>query len=864
MQGDLKTLGEQLSSLDLGASQKLLDEFTATHTSQMESISDRICSAITSRDSRMTASDRPGAANIYQTIKDSLDFPQIEHRRDQIPAAYKETYQWVLTSDSQSTRPWDNFLLWLRDPICQQRTYWVNGKIGAGKTVLMRYLEESLDPELHMVPWAEGQQVMRASYFFWGPGNKLQKCMAGLLRTLLLQIVGQLEDISLEPLMSAKWRAASNTEKPTIEWTDVELAICLKKCVEFVGAKRKLLILVDGLDEIEDHEIAQDALLELLQAVAEYPHVKIVVSSRPWNVFKDALQHCPGLRLEDLTQSDITLFTRQQLWTSKRYQFLLQHDSKSAERLVNAVVGRSAGVFLWVRLVVAQLLRSLRNGEGVISLQRRISEIPADLDDYFARLIQSIQPHDRAAASRLFQAALHTENDWITLHSNCLLDISFLEHEVAAFALEGPFERSLLDLGDKSAMFFRLDSALRSVNSLGMGLIECHIGKQPSDVQNFNFNPILSVTHAAKTSHMSYYFGDQFGVAPKAETEIDMSDPLSSASWTIDFLHRSLRDFLLTPKMQSLLCQYSQGPFDARMFYVNARIVQLVALARGKADTSTKLGLASTVLCGLGIPEYSDTVETLKAASIIRPIIETLATSSQRRSVPGWYINCVLRSWKPEESTFLTASIDFAMNSYVLANMTPQILLSKTGRPIMDHILRPRFVGCGYQMRTANQTPNIRLLHTVLQQGADPNEQYDNASVWALFLCGISDFLQNSDTEDTQQYQIACLGAMELLLHNTADVVIPEPWLSARHYYHCYIDHSSPNEKHPFPLIFRLKQRFRGAKSMSQRSPQKHATILVSELIGSLQSHFSLSMEKVKALALQKEAHLNDSHLQAS
>jgi hypothetical protein len=57
-------------------------------------------------------------------------------------------------------------------------------------------------------------------------------------------------------------------------------------------------MLVDGLDEYEgDH----GEMAELIRMLAKSSNVKICVSSRPYLVFDDALQDCPGLRLQDLT-----------------------------------------------------------------------------------------------------------------------------------------------------------------------------------------------------------------------------------------------------------------------------------------------------------------------------------------------------------------------------------------------------------------------------------------------------------------------------------------------------------------------------------------------------------------------------------
>src|SRR6202044_1469974 len=145
------------------------------------------------------------------------------------------------------------------------------------------------------------------------------------------------------------------------------------------------------------------------------------------NIFRDAFGSCPQLKLEDLTYNDISAYVREQLYGNKRFHKIMQYATVAAESLVASLIRKAAGVFLWVRLVVKQLLKGLRDGDGIRALSKKVEEIPADLDDYFMRLMESIEPQNRKEASDLFQLALYDEDEFTTLHSDCLLDFSFIE-----------------------------------------------------------------------------------------------------------------------------------------------------------------------------------------------------------------------------------------------------------------------------------------------------------------------------------------------------------------------------------------------------------------------------------------------------
>lgn len=80
------------------------------------------------------------------------------------------------------------------------------------------------------------------------------------------------------------------------------------------GDPFKLALIVDGLDEFDDD---YGELLQLLNEANQNPGVKICVSSRPWNVFKDEYKDNPVLRLEKLTRDDITLFVRKKFSCSR-------------------------------------------------------------------------------------------------------------------------------------------------------------------------------------------------------------------------------------------------------------------------------------------------------------------------------------------------------------------------------------------------------------------------------------------------------------------------------------------------------------------------------------------------------------------
>ena len=69
----------------------------------------------------------------------------------------------------------------------------------------------------------------------------------------------------------------------------------------------KFCLFIDGLDEFKGDV---DELLDIIKDISNSPNIKFCLSSRPWNVFEDALgkNDESKLYLEDLTRNDIQRF----------------------------------------------------------------------------------------------------------------------------------------------------------------------------------------------------------------------------------------------------------------------------------------------------------------------------------------------------------------------------------------------------------------------------------------------------------------------------------------------------------------------------------------------------------------------------
>jgi hypothetical protein len=78
-----------------------------------------------------------------------------------------------------------------------------------------------------------------------------------------------------------------------------------------------------------------------------------------------------------------------------------------APKLVDELVTKSDGVFLWVTLVVKSLLNGLTNGDRISFLRRRLEGMPSKIESLYRYMLFQIVPVYYEEAGNYFQS-LHS------------------------------------------------------------------------------------------------------------------------------------------------------------------------------------------------------------------------------------------------------------------------------------------------------------------------------------------------------------------------------------------------------------------------------------------------------------------------
>ena len=161
---------------------------------------------------------------------------------------------------------------------------------------------------------------------------------------------------------------------------------------------------IDGLDEFDGR---YDTVIKMITNVSDQEHVKICVSSRPLLAFERAFSANPCLRLQDLTFGTIREYINLQLSDSVQQDVPNDADSQhKAEELLEMIVKRAEGVFLWAVLAVREVRDGLEGKADLNGLARSIQALPPELETLFGLVLGRIKPYFRRDAARFLQIVL--------------------------------------------------------------------------------------------------------------------------------------------------------------------------------------------------------------------------------------------------------------------------------------------------------------------------------------------------------------------------------------------------------------------------------------------------------------------------
>lgn len=470
-------------------------------------------------------------------ILGQLRFRDIDRRLQQLEQrpAHRKSYLWMHENDqddSKQGRTPTNFRAWLKS---DSKFYWVTGKPGSGKSTLMKFLYQDPPTREALRTWASGHDLLVAAYFFWEVGKvPLLRTREGLLRTLLFQILRQQPDLikkvytdlwsfygSTVPLDPSQLHGFSGFEVPT-DYMDL-VSRMRTACQTLATSGTHLCLFIDGLDEYNGKE---DDIIDLLNVFVSVQNVKICASSRPENAFIEAWEKAEHkLYMETFNHADISAYVRGTLEEDVNYREMDDQDTARAS-LVNEIVSHAKGVFLWVYLVILELKEGLRNKDTIGQLQSRLNQLPKDLEKFFTQILSRVPEFYRQRSAGMFLVTLNAVDllpviaCWYISEGSPELDKT---HEAKKASMQSNNKR-------RKAIQARLNADCR-------GLLEIQHQSLPASFE----------TLASSTLY----------------------------SHKVNFLHRTVREFLSEPEPSQLLSSWLPAPIDTDEVICKALLAQI-------------------------------------------------------------------------------------------------------------------------------------------------------------------------------------------------------------------------------------------------------------------------------------------------
>jgi len=444
-------------------------------------------------------------------VLSDLHFEERLARWDAVRTAHHETFRWALQDaatnpDRTSTTSEDGqrsrLITWLRQG---DGFFWISGKPGSGKSTFMKFLANEPEVKSALEVWSGGREVVIANHYFWASGSALQKSDEGLLRSILFHILDQCPELIpkvFRGTLERRWKQATEGWEPHAmgrrrgPWMKSELQQAIYELETRNVVPVRFCFFIDGLDEYSGDP---EELCRQVKRLSQTTGIKICVSSRAWNVFEEHLggDSLRRMCIHELTYSDIRRYATAELESHPGWVALdLEHEKS---RIIAQITERAQGVFLWVFLVTRQLKEGLTNHDTEEDLRRRLDDIPADLEEFFTKILSSVDQFYRRKMAGTLKIALAAGKPLPVmvhaLHDNEYADANYFLNESREEWPPAKF--------DTLAGLFR-----RRLNSRCGGLLE--IGN----------------------------------------------------NGRVDFLHRTVSDFLRTAKMEEFIASHSDRPFN--------------------------------------------------------------------------------------------------------------------------------------------------------------------------------------------------------------------------------------------------------------------------------------------------------------
>jgi hypothetical protein len=266
---------------------------------------------------------------------------------------------------------------WLEDPQ-GSKVLWYNAPPASGKSVLSAYL-------INHLRGAESS----CQYFFFKFGDQSKRSLSALLRSIAYQTARDVPSLRRSLI-------ETSTEEPRLEKADSMLI--WQKIFESIIFKRDFdspsYWIIDAVDESESPK----ALLDLFRSIPKSKPIRVLLVSRKTEHLSLAFDRLSGFvkvdKIEKYGHDHNSADIRKLVEIEMKH---MQGTNELKEHVKQSIMKRASGNFLWVRLVLGEIL-SCHTEEAI---EEVLDELPSDMDDLYQRMELAILNNPRKSYKRL-------------------------------------------------------------------------------------------------------------------------------------------------------------------------------------------------------------------------------------------------------------------------------------------------------------------------------------------------------------------------------------------------------------------------------------------------------------------------------
>ncbi|KAL2687254.1 hypothetical protein Neosp_004807 [[Neocosmospora] mangrovei] len=538
----------------------------------------------------------------------------------------------------------------------------------------MKYMAEHASTKTALQQWAAaaGKDLTMASHYFWYAGSDIQRSQEGLLRSLLCDIFQQAPEL-IPIACPERWdRSDALVEKEETDKTPWTLAE-LQEAIDGIAKQPELSVnFCFFIDGLDEFSGQHLQICKSLLKLCASGNIKLCLSSRPWNIFEESFGKIPDQKIY------IHELTKEDI---RKYveDILCSHprwqtlllESKKSATLVNEVTLRAQGVFLWVFLVTRLLRDGLTNCDTLGDLHRRLDLLPSDLEPFFRHMMDSVEPFYHEKMSEMLQMAVKAGKP--LPFAVCYFHDQ--EYEDISYALGEP-----ITLWEPEMLNKIHNIVMRRLSARCMGLLEVNGGK-------------------------------------------------------IEFLHRTVYDFLSSRGMERFLETNTRECFDPHLTILQAYVawVKHATFYDLSAMDNTMLEMGETRLKStlLEVFSYAHQVTTDKSSPVsVEVLLDELEKTVQRIFRTSW-------SDRPSDvsrkaiALFRSCALQAVSQKYIVTKLEKNHgYFSEVGLDPLSPILCQK--KSDYIEDDLWQPEQLELLRCLLRHGYDPNQTLPSSEAAGL------------------------------------------------------------------------------------------------------------------------------------